>query len=326
MEPSEKPAVAIGIDIGGTNLRAAAVDQTGKILAYTRTKSPIANPTQGHDLLVQTICAVAAQVNRQLEQIQGVGLGIPGWLDRVSGRLAFAPKMAHWQPIFDLIRLQQMLGLPVYVDSDPHVATLGELWVGAGRGCRHLIMITLGTGIGGGIVVDGKLYGGRHGMAGEFGHIIVNADATELCDCGLIGCLETQASGPAIARQGRAAVADGVPTLISDLVQGRVDCITTATVFCAAERGDPVAQSIVNRAGELIGCGLATAVSLCEPEKIIVGGGLADVGDLLLTPIRQALAMHCYLIARGYITVEVVPAHLGDEAGVIGAARLAFLR
>ncbi|MFN8488281.1 MAG: ROK family protein [Caldilineaceae bacterium] len=324
MEPIEQKGAAIGVDIGGTNLRAAVVDQTGKIVAFTRTKSPIADPTQGYARLVQVIRAVAAQANLQLGQLQGVGLGIPGWQDRLSGRLVFAPKMAHWQQIFDLERLGQELALPIYVDSDPHVATLGELWVGAGRGGRHLIMITLGTGIGCGIVVDGKLYVGRHGMAGELGHIIVSDDATVVCDCGLTGCLETQAAGPAIARQGRAAVESGAVTLIRDLVQGRVDCITTATVFCAAERGDPLAQSIVNRAGELIGFGLATLVSLCEPEKIIIGGGMAEVGDLLLKPMQQAMARRCYLIARGYITVEFVRAQLGDNAGVIGAARLAF--
>ncbi len=324
MDSIEESGVAIGVDIGGTNLRAAVVDQSGKILAFTRTRSPIADPMQGHDLLVQAIRTVATQANVQLSQLQGVGLGIPGWLDRLSGRLAFAPKMAHWQQIFDLDRLQQELALPIYVESDPHVATLGELWVGAGRGSRHLIMITLGTGLGCGIVVDGKLYVGRHGMAGEFGHIIVNDDGAVLCDCGLTGCLETQAAGPAIAQQGRAAVESGTVTLIGDLVQGRADCITAATVFCAAERGDPVAQSIVNRAGELIGFGLATLVSLCEPEKIIVGGGMADVGDLILKPMQQAMARRCYLIARGYIAVEFVRAQLGDHAGVIGAARLAF--
>lgn len=319
----EQTGVAIGVDIGGTNLRAAVVDQNGEILALTRTKSPIADPPQGHERLVQAIRTVATQANVPLHQLQGIGLGIPGWLDRVSGHLVFAPKMAHWQQIFDLDRLQRALALPIYVDSDPHVATLGELWVGSGRGSRHLIMITLGTGIGCGIVVDGKLYVGRHGMAGELGHIVVSDDEAVVCDCGLT-CLEAQAAGPAIARQGRAAVERGVPTLISDLVQGQVDHVTTATVFCAAERGDPVAQSIVNRAGELIGFGLATLVSLCEPEKIVVGGGMADVGDLLLKPIQQAMTRRCYLIARGYITVDFVRAHLGDHAGVIGAARLAF--
>lgn len=324
MKAREQRMAAIGVDIGGTNLRAAVVDQTGKILAFTHAKSPIADPTQGCTQLVQAIRSVAAQANLQLGQLQGVGLGIPGWQDRLHGRLVFAPKMAHWQPIFDLERLQKALDLPIYVDSDPHVATLGELWVGAGQGSRHLIMITLGTGLGCGIVVDSKLYVGQHGMAGEFGHIIVSDDATVVCDCGLTGCLETQAAGPAIARQGRAAVESGAVTLMRDLVQGRVDCITTATVFCAAERGDPIAQSIVNRAGELIGFGLATLVSLCEPEKIIVGGGMAAIGDLLLKPMQQAMARRCYLIARGYITVEFVRAQLGDNAGVIGAARLAF--
>lgn len=315
---------AVGVDIGGTNLRAAVVNQKGQILARIRTMSPIGDAKKGEDILTQTIRDVAAQAEVRLGNLQGVGIGIPGWMDRITGRLVFAPKMAHWQGVFDLDTIQKELGLPVYVDSDPNVATLGELWIGAGRGSRNLIMITLGTGLGCGIVMDGKLYVGEHGMAGEFGHIVINDAAEHLCDCGMIGCLEAQAAGPAIAQQGKQVIESGRHTLISKLTNGRTEDVTTSVVFSAAQKGDRVAQSLIERAGELIGIGFANLVYLFEPEKIIVGGGMAAVEDLILEPIRRTMRERCYLIAKGYISVKIVPAKLGDDAGVIGAAKLAF--
>ena len=318
--------VAVGVDIGGTNLRAAVVDEAGCIVQHLQTASPIVDPASGRYTLVEAIRAVATQAHLRLSDLRGVGIGIPGWMDRISGELIFAPKMAHWQGVFHLEEISREMGLPVYVDSDPNVATLGELWMGAGRGSRNLVMITLGTGLGCGIVIDGKLYAGTHGMSGEFGHIVVDMQGEdEPCDCGIVGCLERQAAGPAIARQGRRAVEQGGATLIRELAGGNAQNVTSAMVFTAAARGDLVAQGIVQRAGELLGYGLATMVSLFEPEKIIVGGGMADVGELIFAPMRQAMAARCYLIARGYVTVPLVHAELGDTAGVIGAARMVLL-
>jgi len=320
----EQTGLAVGVDMGGTNLRCAVIDQMGQILALIRTASSIAEPKKGKEILIQTIRDVASQAGVRLVDLQGIGLGIPGWLDRISGHLVFAPKMAHWQGFFDLDTIRKELGLPVYADSDPNVATLGELWVGAGRGSRNFIMITLGTGLGCGIVIDGKLYVGEHGMAGEFGHIVINDNTERLCDCDTTGCLEAQAAGPAIARMGRQAVESGKATLISELISGQTENVTTPVVVSAAQKGDPIARSIIEYAGELLGIGFADMVCLFEPEKIIVGGGMAAVGDLILNPIRQTMAERCYLIANGYISVEIVPAELGDDAGVIGAAKLAF--
>lgn len=321
--------VAVGVDIGGTNLRAAVVDHTGSIVQHLRAASPIVDPHGGQEALIRAVCAVTAQAQLRLEDLQGVGVGIPGWMDRVRGELVFAPKMAHWQGVFDLGAISRRLGLPVQVDSDPNAATLGELWQGAGRGSRNLVMITLGTGLGCGIVIDGKLYRGAHGMAGEFGHIVVAAPGgdpgdDEPCDCGVVGCLERQAAGPAIARQGRRAVVSGEETLLCALAGGQAQNVTTAMVFAAAAEGDRVAGGIVHRAGALLGRGLAAVVSLFEPEKIVVGGGMVDVGELILGPMREAMTAHCYLLARGYVAAPLVPAELGDAAGVVGAASLAF--
>jgi glucokinase len=324
MDPVEQKRLAIGVDMGGTNLRVAVVNHEGKILASIRRPSPIAEAKQGQASLIQAIRDVAADVAVTSMDLCGVGIGIPGWMDRMSGRLVFAPKMSHWQEVFDLDQLQCELGLPIFIDSDPNVATLGELWAGAGRGTRNMVMVTLGTGLGCGIVIDGKLYAGHHGMSGEFGHIVLNECTDTLCDCGRRGCLETQASGPAIARQGKLAVESGQDTLMKSLAGGQANNVTTAIVFAAAARGDPVACSLVERAGELLGIGLANLVSLFEPEMLIIGGGMADVGELILEPMRRTMKSHCYLLAMGYTSIGLSLAHLGDDAGMIGAARLAF--
>lgn len=317
--------MAVGVDMGGTNLRVAVVDARGRIVAHIRRPSPIADPARGQSALADAIRDAIAAAGAPLSQVCGVGIGIPGWMDRLTGQLVFAPKMVHWQSIFDLDRLRAQLRLPITVDSDPNVATLGEFWVGAGRGARSLVMVTLGTGLGCGIVIDGRLYAGYRGMSGEFGHIVVNDFHEFPCDCGVYGCLETQAAGPAIARQGRQAVAAGQVTALTQMAGGNADRVTTAMVFAAAACADPVAQAIVDHAGVLLGTGMATLVSLFEPERLVVGGGMADVGELILAPIRRTLRQRCYLINRGYITLDLTPAALGDTAGVIGAARLAML-
>jgi glucokinase len=322
--PPASPALAVGVDMGGTNLRAAVIDSTGQILHHLRLTSPIVDPLMGRQVLLQAIQEVTAQAGCQLADLCGVGIGIPGWMDRVRGELVFAPKMAHWQGVVTLDALRQEIGVPVYVDSDPNVATLGEVWVGAGKGSRNLIMVTLGTGLGCGIVVEGQLYAGHHGMSGEFGHIVLAEGEGFVCDCGVADCLETQTAGPAIARSGQQAVAAGEQTLLRDLAGGQAQNVTTASVFAAAAQGDPVASRIVQRAGQRLGSGFATLVSLFEPEKIVVGGGMIDLGELFLAPIRRSMSERCYLIARGYVNVELVPALLGDRAGVIGAAALAF--
>lgn len=324
MLPKEQKRLAVGIDMGGTNLRAAVVDCNGQIIASIRRPSPIADAVNGQASFIQAIHDVALEARVEPSALCGVGIGIPGWMDRVTGQLVFAPKLVHWQEFFDLRVLQRELALPITVDSDPNVATLGELWAGAGRGTRNMVMVTLGTGLGCGIVIDGKLYAGHRGMSGEFGHIVINEYGDTICDCGTRGCLETQASGPAIARQGKQAVARGDETLMRDLADGKADDVTTSIVFAAAARGDAAAGAIVEGAGKVLGIGLANLVSLFEPEMLIIGGGMADVGELILDPMRRAMTSHCYLLSMGYISLALSMAQLGDNAGMVGAAKLVF--
>ena len=313
----------IGVDIGGTNMRGALVDLDGQITGLRRRSRPEPNGGAGLDEIINFINHIAAEAGRSVQDLAGVGIGIPGWVDHLSGELVFAPKCAGWQGLNMPAYLRQRLGCPVRFGCDPHMAALGEWWLGAGRGHSNFVMVTLGTGIGCGVVIGGKLYTGHHGLAPEFGHMLV-AEATETnCHCGIPGCLESLTAGPAIARAGREAARGGQSPLMLAMVEGDFKRITAEVVVAAARKGDGAASGILEQAGRLLGRACANLVNLLEPEVIVVGGGLSAVSELL-SPMRQAMKQGSYLIARGYAQVDLVQAELLDDAGIAGAAQLAF--
>jgi len=314
----------IGVDIGGTNMRGALVNQDGRITGVHRRPRPEPNGGAGLDEIVNFIKHIAEEAGLSVNDLAGVGIGIPGWVDHLTGELVFAPKFAGWQDLNMPSYLRQRLGCPVYFGCDPHMAALGEWWLGAGRGRSNFVMVTIGTGIGCGIVINGKLYTGHHGFAPELGHTLV-ADAVETtCSCGTPGCLESLTAGPALAHAGREAARAGRSPRLLALAGGEADQITAETVVAVAREGDPAAVQILDRAGRLLGRACANLVTLLEPECIVVGGGLSSVGELLLTPMRQAMEKESYLISRGYVRVDLVKAKLLDDAGMAGAAFLAF--
>lgn len=316
--------LAIGIDIGGTNMRAALVDRAGQILCHHRRRVALAGDAAAVAAeIIALVAAVGQESGHDPASLAGIGIGIPGWVDRWTGELVFAPKFAALDSRLLSDRLAAGLPCPVHFGCDPHVATLGELWAGAGRGAASFVMITLGTGIGCGIIIEGQLYRGHHGFAPEFGHMIV-AEAGEIpCACGIPGCLESLASGPAIGRAGQRAAAEGRGPRLLERAGGRVAAISAETVVACATDGDATARSILERAGRLVGVACANVVSLLEPERIVVGGGLSEVGELLLGLMREEMGRKTYLIAQGYVAVPLVRAELGDRAGVVGAAKLA---
>jgi glucokinase len=317
--------LAIGVDIGGTNMRAALVDPAGRIIHHERQRSRIGNDAIAYaDEIVGLVESVVANAGFSMAVVGGVGIGIPGWIDRWTGELVLAPKFASCNGRVLQERLQERFARPVSFDSDPHVATLGELWQGAGRGALDFVMITLGTGIGCGIVLGGRLYSGHHGFGPEFGHMIVGEVSEIVCACGVRGCLESLASGPAIGQAGRRAAQEGQAPRLLERASGVAERITAETVVACAAEGDEASVAILQRAGQLIGTACANVVSLLEPERIVVGGGLSEVGEILLGPIRQTMQRCCYLIAQGYVSPEFRVAQLGDRAGVVGAARLAY--
>jgi glucokinase len=230
--------------------------------------------------------------------------------------------MPGWDrfPLKDL--LQQELGLPVYVGNDANLAGLGEHRYGAGRGVSHLVYLTVSTGIGGGVIVAGKLLLGADGLAGEVGHMTLEAQGPR-CNCGNTGCLEALAAGPAVARQGAAALNRGESPGLSALAHGQAELVTAKTVVEAARNGDVVARSVVDRAGFYLGVGVVNLIHLFNPQLVVIGGGFAiGAGEMLFEPVRRAVEERVMPPFRQ--ALRIVPAALGDDAGLMGAAALAL--
>ena len=307
----------IGIDVGGTNVKIALVSDKGKII-YSNSI-----PTRAEMGYEYTINSMKDAVRDLLKEtktkssdIESMGFGFPGQIDCKKGIVRLAPNIPGWVnvPIAEI--MEKEFGIPTRVDNDVRTATLGELNYGAGVGCENLVCITVGTGIGSGLVVNGKLVRGANNAAGEIGHIKLNMQGGPLCGCGDRGCLEAYASGPSIVAMAEEYIRGGKSTKYRELANPD---ITPYIVAVAAKEGDPVAKQIFRIMGDYIGMGLTSVVNLLNPEKIIIGGGVADAGDILLDPIRETIAKRAMTIQR---EVEVVPAQLGNTAGVIGASLL----
>ncbi len=308
----------IGIDVGGTNVKIALVDNKGKII-YSNSIPTRAE--MGYEYTInnmkEAITELIKETKSDPKNIESIGFGFPGQIDYQKGIVRLAPNIPGWVnvPIAEI--MEKEFGIPTRVDNDVRCAALGELNYGAGQGCDNLICITVGTGIGSGLVINGKLVRGASNAAGEIGHIKLDMNGGPLCGCGDRGCLEAFASGPSIVALAEEYIKGGKSTKYRELANPD---ITPYIVSEAAKQGDPVAKRIFTIVGEYIGIGLASVVNLLNPEKIIIGGGVAAAGDLLLTPIKESLIKRAMPIAGS--AVEIVPAQLGNSAGVIGASLL----
>lgn len=308
----------IGIDVGGTNVKIALVDSKGKII-YSNSIPTRAE--MGYEYTInnmkEAISELIKETKSDPKNIESIGFGFPGQIDYQKGIVRLAPNIPGWVnvPIAEI--MEKEFGIPTRVDNDVRCAALGELNYGAGQGCDNLICITVGTGIGSGLVINGKLVRGASNAAGEIGHIKLDMNGGPLCGCGDRGCLEAFASGPSIVALAEEYIKGGKSTKYRELANPD---ITPYIVSEAAKQGDPVAKRIFTIVGEYIGIGLASVVNLLNPEKIIIGGGVAAAGDLLLTPIKESLIKRAMPIAGS--AVEIVPAQLGNSAGVIGASLL----
>ena len=308
----------IGIDVGGTDVKIALVDNKGKII-YSNSIPTRAE--MGYEYTInnmkEAITELIKETKSDPKNIESIGFGFPGQIDYQKGIVRLAPNIPGWVnvPIAEI--MEKEFGIPTRVDNDVRCAALGELNYGAGQGCDNLICITVGTGIGSGLVINGKLVRGASNAAGEIGHIKLDMNGGPLCGCGDRGCLEAFASGPSIVALAEEYIKGGKSTKYRELANPD---ITPYIVSEAAKQGDPVAKRIFTIVGEYIGIGLASVVNLLNPEKIIIGGGVAAAGDLLLTPIKESLIKRAMPIAGS--AVEIVPAQLGNSAGVIGASLL----
>lgn len=306
---------AIGLDIGGTKIAALLVDEDGAV----RARHVVPTPADDAEAIVSVAVAAAGAV--RTSDVVAVGVGVPGLVDHGSGVLRYAPNLAARElRIGELIA--QAMQLPCEVDNDASVAAWGEFLFGAGRGSTHMLMVTVGTGIGGGIVSNGKVFRGSQGFAGEIGHVIVDPDGP-ICGCGNRGCWEQVASGRAIDRLAREAVDQHPGSLLSQLADGDRTKVNGTVVTRAAEGGDEVARGILVAVGQRLGQGIAGLVNVLDPDVVVVGGGAVHAADMLLEPARAAF--------RGSVEapshrseVPILSAQLGNDAGAIGAAAMAI--
>lgn len=310
----------IGCDLGGTNLRVAIVDvEDGAVLNH------LSVPTlarEGHDAVMKRMADLFLHViqwaGMKKEDIGGIGIGVPGVLDLEKGETLFLPNLPGTWPHVPLqSTIMQLTGLPTRILNDVRSVTNGEWRFGAGRGLDTVAVFAIGTGIGGGLVLNGQLHLGIGGTGGELGHMIIDFNGPR-CSCGNHGCLEAYASGPAIATMGVKAVSQGAKTLIADYCEYDLNRITPELIERAALAGDEIAKNIYEQAGYYIGLAVANICVSIGPRRIIIGGGVAKAGDLLLEPIRRTVRERVRVMPVEQ--VEVVASELGGNAGLVGAA------
>jgi glucokinase len=308
--------LALGLDVGGTKVAGVLIDEAGSILAQGERPSLADDP----DEAVHTVVMLARELVPEGERPVGVGVGAAGMVDFEAGVFRSAPNLS-WRELPLAARISEALGLPAVVDNDVNVAAWGEFRFGAARGHREILVVTVGTGIGGGIISGGRLVRGAHGFAGEIGHVIVQPGGPR-CGCGNLGCWEQVASGNALGRLGRESAAERPGSAIARLA-GSPEQVSGKHVTMAAQAGDHIALHIIREVGERLGEGLAGLANVLDPEIIVVGGGVADVGDLLLGPARRTFR-DAIEAPEHRPEVPIVPAALGNGAGAIGAAALAL--
>lgn len=310
----------IGVDLGGTNLRAAIADtQTGEI-SHQRACPTHAAEGQERviDRMVNLIGDMIEESGLSRSTIKGIGIGVPGTPDVEAGVIQFLPNLpGRWLDVPLRAIVEEQIGLPVALINDVRAITLGEWTFGAGRGVESLACLAIGTGIGGGVVVNGKFHLGIGGTAGEFGHHVVEVDGLP-CGCGGKGCLELYASGPAIAAMGVKEVMHGHTTRIGELVNYNLNKIDAEVIARAARDGDAVAQAIWQRAGRYIGIAVGNILGVISPQRVIVAGGVSRAGDLLLNPIIETVKERVHVIPVN--KVDFALAELGMNGGLVGAA------
>lgn len=312
--------ILAGIDLGGTKIAVTVVEQqSSRVLArsHAATDSP-----QGPDAVLERIAALVhatcASAGFAAADLAAVGLGVPGVYDPATGHTHFLPNLAGaWRDVPAGPVLRHALGRPVWLINDARAFVLAETLLGAGRNAHTVVAFTLGTGIGGGISIGGRLFEGLNGTAGEIGHLTMNLDGP-LCACGNRGCLETYASGPAITALAVQRLAAAPESLLMQLAGGAAERVTPALVGQAAAANDPVAQSILAQVTRYLGAGVANLVTILSPDCVVLGGSVANLGEQLLTPVRAIVRDRCRAIPVD--RVRIVQAELGLDAGPLGAA------
>lgn len=319
--PASTASCIIGVDLGGTNTVVGAMTADGSE-QFAMHAIPT-RPDLGADsvvariagLIEQAITETCGATGRTRADFAGVGIGSPGPLDREKGLVIFTPNLG-WRdfPLRD--RVADAVKLPATLDNDGNCATLGEWWLGAARGAQHVVGVTLGTGIGGGLILGGRLYHGASDAAAEFGHTTIDTNGRR-CGCGNYGCLEAYASGPAIAERAREALAGGEPSAMPQMVGGDLSRLTAALVYDAAKQGDELAIEVVRDTARFLGTGIANLLNIFNPEVVVLAGGVVQAGEQLFEPLRAEVRRRAFKTAVD--ACRIVPGSLPGTAGVVGA-------
>ena len=307
----------IGIDVGGTKVLGGVVTESGEILTTARRDTP----REGGRALTQAIADVANELSREF-QVESIGVSAAGFISSDRQTILATPNIAGWNGVNLDKELTEILGKRIVLENDANAAAWGEFKFGAGRGRKDLMLLTLGTGVGGGLILDGALFRGAFGIGAELGHLRIVPDG-HLCGCGMRGCLEQYASGSALLRHAREAISAS-PDIARNLLSrgdGTLDGLRGQHITEAAREGDPVALAAFNTLARYLGAGIASLCAVIDPSCIVLGGGVIDAGELFLGPTREA-ALRLIPFSGKHPYPEIVPAELGNSAGLVGVADL----
>lgn len=314
-----KPKFAIGVDLGGTSIKVGVVSKEGKI---EKKISVDTLADGGPDIVIHQIKKGIDQViEKYLKQIVGIGIGSPGVVAAKKGMVEHPPNLPGWEKVPLGKIIEKEYKIDTFVENDANAAAVGELIFGAGKGIDNFIMVTLGTGVGSGLIIDGKLYRGETGAAGELGHITIDYKGPK-CNCGNIGCVETYVGNNYMVERVSAELGNHAESKIFELLDNNLGQLSPKIICDAANGGDPYAKSVVIETGKYLGYGLASVVNLLDISKIIVGGGVAGFGKLLFDSIQDTIKERTLKSLKDRI--EVLPAKLKNEAGILGASALVF--
>ncbi|MDQ3523117.1 MAG: ROK family protein [Gemmatimonadota bacterium] len=322
MAATDKKRWIVGVDLGGTNIVVGLIPIEGGGVLGRRTLPT--DSLRGAKFVVDRIVGMVQEAISDVtfsfggsrDDVAGVGIGSPGPLDRATGTVINTPNLG-WRnfPLRDLVA--NATGLPATLDNDANCAAFGEWWMGAGRGTSTLVGLTVGTGIGGGIVLNGKIFHGCSDVAGEIGHMTIESSGRR-CKCGNYGCLEAYASGPAIALRALEGIETGAETILPELVSGQLEEITAATVYAAAVQGDAYATAMMRETAWYLGAGVANIINILNPEMVVIAGGVTHAGDTLFAPLRAEVRRRAFKAAEE--RCQIVAGTLPGTAGVVGAA------
>lgn len=311
--------VYIGIDLGGTSIKAGVVDENGKIIAKASLPTLVERGAEAVVKDMSKLCFMALEkAGFTMDDVKSIGIGLPGIQDPRTGIVPFCTNL-HWHQVPVIEWMSRDINKPIFIDNDATVAGLAESVAGVSASCKNSVFITLGTGVGGGIVLNGKVYAGSHGVGSELGHMITVIDG-EQCTCGNKGCWERYASATALIRMGREACEKHPECAISTYVDGKLDDITAKHVIDAAKAGDEFAKEVFDKYVYYLCAGLVGIINFIDPEMIVLGGGVSHAGEFLLDAVRAKLPEMVFYKTMPYTKIEL--ATLGNDAGIIGAAML----